>query len=104
MSHDLLRLFLAQNWNLLGSNYFLEVAVIVIVMRLVGTSFLCPGLLKFENRLIRGLGTSKKFCLFTLSLNYSTKPGHRCLVVHLGTCLVAISLIDCYYKMLPSLI
>ena len=95
MSRDLLRLFLAQKsiWQYGTTfNYFLEVAVIVIVMRLVGTSFLCPGLLKFENRLIRGLGTSKKFCLFTLSLNYSTKPGHRCLVVHLGTCLVAISI------------
>ena len=59
MSRDLLRLFLAQksakdsrNKSPLlitlitfSFNYFLEVAVIVIVMRLVGTSFLCPGLL-----------------------------------------------------------
>ena len=53
---------------------------------------------------MRRLGTSTKFRLFTLSINYSTKPGHRCLVVYLGTCLVAISLIVCYYKMVPFLI
>ena len=100
MSRDLLRLFLAQKsiWQYGTTfNYFLEVAVIVLVIRLVGT--------KFENRgLIRGLGTSTKFRSFTLSINYSTKPWHRCLVVHLGTCLVAISLIYCYYKMVPFLI
>ena len=53
---------------------------------------------------MRRLGTSTKFRLFTLSINYSTKPGYRCLVVYLGTCLVAISLIVCYYKMVPFLI
>ena len=106
MSRDLLRLFLAQKciWQYGTTfNYYLEVAVIVIVMRLVGTSFLCPGT-KFENRLIRGLGTSTQIHLFTLSINYSTKPGHRCLVIHLGTCLVTISLIDYYFKMVPFLI
>ena len=72
-------------------HYFLEVAVIVIVMRLDETnryiiSVARPFKLifqkgtKFENRLMRGLGTSTKFRLFTLSINYSTKPGHRCLV------------------------
>ena len=115
MSRDLLRLFLAQKciWQYGTTfNYYLEVAVIVIVMRLVGTSFLCPGPFKlifqtgtkFENRLIRGLGTSTQIHLFTLSINYSTKPGHRCLVIHLGTCLVTISLIDYYFKMVPFLI
>ena len=48
LSRDLLRLYLAQKsiWQY-GTifNYFLEVAVIVIVIRLVGKSFLCPGLL-----------------------------------------------------------
>ena len=58
----------------------------------------------FENRLIIGQGTSTKFRLFTLLINYSTKPGHICVVVHPGTCLVAISLIGCYYKLVPFLI
>ena len=58
----------------------------------------------FENRLIIGQGTRTKFRLFTLLINYSTKPGHRCLVVHLGTCLVAISLIGSCYNMVPFLI
>ena len=48
MSLDLLGLFIAQKsiWQYgTNFNYFLAVAVIVMVMRLVGTSFLCPGLL-----------------------------------------------------------
>ena len=40
---------------------------------------------KFEKRLIMGLGTSTKFYLFTLSINCSAKPEHRCEVVHLET-------------------
>ena len=59
---------------------------------------------KFENRLIRGQGTSTKFRLVTLLMNYSTKAGDRCLVVHLETCLVAISLIGCCYKIVLFLI
>ena len=77
----------------------------------MGTSFMWPGPLKLrqpgtilENRLIRGLGTSTKFRLFTLSIrNYSAKM-FRCLVVHLGHVWFAISLIHCYYKLVPCLI
>ena len=65
-------------------HHFLEVAVIIRVMRLIGISFLWLGLLslsfrtgtKFEKHLIRGLGTSGQFRLFSLSINYSTKPEH----------------------------
>ena len=54
------------------------------VMRLIGISFLWLGLLslsfrtgtKFEKHLISGLGTSGQFRLFSLSINYSTKPEH----------------------------
>ena len=104
MSRDLSRLFLAQNsiWqNGTPFHCFLEVAVIVIAMRLIGISFLWPGLFKlifqkgkkFENRLMRGLGTRTKFRLFPLSISYSTKPEHRCLVAHPMTCMVLTSLI-----------
>ena len=104
MSRDLSRLFLAQNsiWqNGAPFHCFLEVAVIVIAMRLIGISFLWPGLFKlifqkgkkFENRLMRGLGTRTKFRLFPLSISYSTKPEHICLLVHPMTCMVLTSLI-----------
>ena len=104
MSRDLSSLFLAQNsiWqNGTPFHCVLEVAVIVIAMRLIGISYLWPGLFKlifqkgkkFENRLMRGLGTRTKFRLFPLSISYSTKPEHRCLVVHPMTCMVLTSLI-----------
>ena len=55
MSCDLSRLFLAQNsiWqNGTTFHYFLEVAVIVIVMRLIGIAFLWRGLLRYPPRQI----------------------------------------------------
>ena len=83
MSRDLLRLFLAQNsiWqNGTTFLYLVKVAVIVTVLGLVGTSFLWPGFQvnlsereKFENRLIRGLGTRTRCRLFTLSIQHT--PG-----------------------------
>ena len=40
---------------------------------------------KIEKRLIMGLGTRTQFYLFTLSINCSAKPDHRCEVSHLVT-------------------
>ena len=85
MSRDLLRLLLAQ-MNLFGNMapllitfWKLQKAGGYIISEPSGPlkSIFKTGT-KFKNRSIRRLGTGTKFRCFTLSINYSAKPGHRC--------------------------